>query len=187
MNGRAVWAACWAAFFYSVVAAPATEPGIGQVLDSYRGIPVYDNGPVLARSHGRHFHPNGVYFGKKWQCVEYVKRFYYLALDHVMPDGMGHAKEFFDPAVPHGAVNPRRGLRQFANGGSEWPQPDDLLVYTEGTFGHVAIVTAVSAYYVTVIQQNVEGRVRMLIPVETTEGGVRIGRGAAAPAGWLRK
>src|SRR5688572_10701975 len=71
---------------------------IGKVLDSYRNVPVHDNGLVFFRSYGKHYSADGYYFGQKWQCVEYIKRFYFEAKGHRMPDVMGHAKSFFDQA-----------------------------------------------------------------------------------------
>lgn len=37
----------------------------------------------------------GYYYGYKWQCVEYIKRFYYEAKGHKMPDSYGNAKDFW--------------------------------------------------------------------------------------------
>jgi len=42
---------------------------VGRVLDSYRGVPVYDNGLLFFWSYGRHYAPDGYYYGQKWQCV----------------------------------------------------------------------------------------------------------------------
>lgn len=44
---------------------------IGRVLDSYKGVSVYDNGLLFYRSYGKHYAPDGYYFGQKWQCVEF--------------------------------------------------------------------------------------------------------------------
>ncbi len=49
----------------------------GVVVDSHNGVSVYDHGPIVARSHGRHYAKDGTYFGQRWQCVEYVKRYLY--------------------------------------------------------------------------------------------------------------
>jgi hypothetical protein len=59
---------------------------IGHVLDSYKGVPVYDNGLLFFRSYGKNYAPDGYYFGQKWQCVEFVKRFYFEAKHHKLPD-----------------------------------------------------------------------------------------------------
>ena len=123
---------------------------VGKVLDSYRGVQVYDNGLLFFQSHGRHYSAEGYYCGQKWQCVEFIKRFYYDAKGHKMPDVMGHAKSFFDQSLPHGSLNPRRGLLQYRNGSSEKPRPDDLVVFTDTKFGHVGIVTQVDGNFIPI-------------------------------------
>ncbi len=161
------------------------ESAVGMKLDEFRGVAVYDNGPMIARAHGRHFADDGYYFGQKWQCVEYVKRFFHQAHDHRMPDVWGHAKDFFDDAVPHGQVNPRRGLVQFRNGRAEPPRAGDLVVFTNGYYGHVAIVSAVRSNEVEVIQQNILGRPRDVFLLASGKDRHQVGK-EYAPAGWLR-
>lgn len=160
----------------------------GRTLDAHRGVAVRHNGMLYFRSHGRSHAADGRYLGQKWQCVEYVKRFYEEAHHHRMPDGTGHAKDFFDPAVPHGAPNRRRGMLQFTNGEDAAPRVDDLLVFRTGTYGHVAVISAVEADEVEVIQQNIYGRPRQRFPLGKDDGGRKytIGGGDHAPAGWLR-
>lgn len=155
---------------------------IGMPLDGYNKVLVYYNGFNIAQSHGKHYHTNGYYFGHKWQCVEFVKRYYYVRLNHSMPDGWGHAKDFFDTTLAHGAFNTRRGLYQYVNGWKEDPKPDDLLVFNDGKYGHVAIITEVGEDYVEIIQQNVFLKSRKRVPIS----GGKIGNGPRAPAGWLR-
>ncbi len=100
-----------------------------------------------------------------------------------MPDGMGHAKSFFDATVPHGELNLQRGMLQFANGGQESPEPDDLLVFGGFGFGHVAIVSRVGADDIEVVQQNIFGRPRQTHRLErAADGGYRID----GASGWLR-
>lgn len=164
-------------------ATPKFPPG--SVLDSYRGIPIYENGPSVTVSHGKHYAIDGYYYGQKWQCVEYIKRFYHDAMDHSMPNVWGHAKDFFDPTVPHGEINPQRGLRQYVNGANEPPQVDDLLVFRTGSLGHVAIVSEVSDTEIEVIQQNVRGHPRSRHPLTSENGQYTVGS-SKQPAGWLR-
>ncbi len=185
---RALGLVCVAAWLASC--RPATTQvdagAVGQILDSHRGIPVYENGPEIAVSHGQSRGRGGAYYGKKWQCVEYVKRFYAEVLGHQMPDGWGHAKSFFDEAVPDGGCNRTRGLVQFENGSTTPPRPDDILVFNEGSLGHVAIVTAVGVDSVDVIQQNVPGSTRERFELRD-EGGHFWIRSPYRPAGWLHK
>lgn len=159
---------------------------IGDSLDSYNGVTVFNNGVDFPKSHGKSYsHDSGYYFGKKWQCVEFVKRYYFLRLGHRMPDVYGHAKDFFDKKVAHGKVNKKRALVQYANGGDEKPQPGDLLVF-DGSYGHVAIVTRVGHDKVEVIQQNIFMRPRQSFPLTAGSNSWTIGEDKK-PLGWLRK
>lgn len=159
---------------------------IGDSLDSHNGVVVYSNGANYPKSYGKHYtSDSSYYYGKKWQCVEFVKRYYYDHLHHKMTDGFGHAKDYFNPEVEHGKLNKQRGLLQFYNGRDEKPQPDDLLVYG-GKYGHVAIVTRVSDGEVEVIQQNIFMHPRETFPLIFNNGTYTIGD-KKKPEGWLRK
>lgn len=158
---------------------------VGKVQDSYRGVPVYDNGLLFFRSYGKNYSGDGYYYGQKWQCVEFIKRFYYQAKKHKMPDVMGHAKNFFDEQTPDGGLNSSRGLIQFRNGSGHRPQPDDLVVFTDTQFGHVAIVTKVDADSLEVIQQNILGRPRQSFSLVVSNGHYFV-TAPRIPAGWLR-
>ena len=145
-------------------------------------------GVPYTRSWGRHYAGDGYYYGQKWQCVEFMKRYYHDRLRHSFPDVMGHAAEFFDAGTPHGEVNVRRGLWQFANGGDVPPQVDDVLVWTGNGYGHVAIVTRVANGEVAWIQQNVRAGTRGAATIEVRDGKCSVGEYGVlgAPAGWLR-
>jgi len=136
---------------------------VGEVIDEYRGIPVYYNGSPY-ESQGRHVSPGGYNYGMKWQCVEFVKRYYYNRLKHEMPDTYGHAKDFFNRALRDGDLNPQRNLYQFINGGVFKPEADDIVVYQGDDYGHVAIITEVGEDYLMLIQQNVGIATRHKIP-----------------------
>ena len=156
----------------------------GVELDRYKDVAVYDNGPVVTRSFGRHYSPDGYYWGQKWQCVEFVKRFYDQAKAHRMPDVWGHAKDFFDDTVEQGALNKRRGLIQFRNGEPESPRPDDLVIF-DGAYGHVAIISEVGSNYVDVVQQNIYRKPRERFGLVATNGITRFE--LKKVKGWLRK
>ena len=159
---------------------------VGKVLDSYRGIVVYDNGLLYFRSYGKHYGQNGYYYGQKWQCVEFIKRFFYDAKGHKMPDVMGHAKSFFDDTLSDGALNPRRSLIQYRNGSTEKPRPDDLLVFTDTKYGHVGIVTDTEDATIAIIQQNILFHTRQRLSLVVTNGHYFVTT-PRTPAGWLRK
>jgi surface antigen len=156
----------------------------GVVIDSYKGVAIYDNGPLAIKSHGRHYSATGYYWGQKWQCVEFVKRFFDQAKGHQMPDGWGHAKEFFDPNVAQGGINQRRGLRQFRNGGDVAPAVDDLFVFT-GNYGHVGIVSDVTSNSVEIVQQNIYQKPRQRFEMVATNGVFNVR--SPILLGWLRK
>jgi len=171
---------------------PKETPGIrqdeykaGTKIDAYKGIAVYSNGSNYMSSHGLSYSSDGYYYGYKWQCVEYVKRFYYEKFGHEMPDGAGHAKYFFNPMLEQGELNEQRGLTQYQNGGDMKPHVDDLLVFNDGAYGHVAIISQVENDWVEVIQQNSE-ETRQSYTLQFKDGKYTI-LGEREPAGWLRK
>lgn len=129
---------------------------VGEVMDEFNGIPVYYNGGVQ-HTEGRHLAPDGYNLGLRYQCVEFIKRYYHQRLQHAMPDTMGHAKDFFDHRLKDGETNMARGLVQYLNGGASLPQAEDIIVFAPwvlNRYGHVAIVTRVDAETMEVIQQN---------------------------------
>jgi hypothetical protein len=161
---------------------------VGGVVDQWRGVPVRYNGAPYTRSWGRHHAADGFYYGQKWQCVEFIKRFYHDCLGHTFPNAMGHAAEFFDSRVPHGTLNLRRGLLQYANGGNVPPALDDIMVWTTNGFGHVAIVSKVDYGFIEVVQQNIGIRTRAQLTISVRDGKYHVGGQGrlGAPAGWLR-
>ena len=130
---------------------------IGDEIDDFQGVAVFYNGAVK-NVHGRNISSDGYNLGLKWQCVEYVKRFYYEIFDHKFPNSYGHAIDFFDPTIPNGAFNDKRGLYQFKKIPGEIPKAGDILIFNsdrKNPFGHVAIVTEVGVDGLQYIQQNV--------------------------------
>jgi surface antigen len=129
---------------------------VGQAVDNLDGVLVFHNGGV-AHSSGRNLAPDGYNLGINYQCVEFVKRYYYEHLNHKMPDSYGHAKQFFDPALADGALNTHRDLLQYVNGSEVKPRPGDLLVMGPSAlnrYGHVAIVSEVTGSDIEIVQQN---------------------------------
>ncbi len=129
---------------------------IGQPIDSLNNVLVYYNGGIDNNA-GRSITADNYNIGIKYQCVEFVKRYYLQHLHHKMPDTFGNACDYFDCNVADGELNKRRNLLQFTNGSSSKPQPDDLVVFEGSRFnsyGHVAIITAVHDRQLEIIQQN---------------------------------
>lgn len=129
---------------------------IGDKVDSLNGVFVYYNNTVSNVS-GRNTTEDGYNLGLKYQCVEFVKRYYYEHLNHKMPNSYGHAKDFFVNGLSDGNLVKHRNLHQYTNPSNSKPKPNDLLVYDGTTFnkyGHVAIVSKVTEDEVEIIQQN---------------------------------
>jgi surface antigen len=129
---------------------------VGEKLDSLNSVIVYYNGGV-SNSEGRNVSADGYNIGMKYQCVEFVKRYYYEFLHHKMPDAYGNAKDFFADSIKSGQLNSQRDLLQFTNGDTCKPKVNDLFVFGPSfwnSFGHVAIVSKVADSSVEIIQQN---------------------------------
>lgn len=129
---------------------------VGDPIDSLNGVYVYYNGSV-SNVEGRYSTTDGYNLGLKYQCVEFVKRYYYKHLGHKMPDSWGHAKSFYDDSVKDGNQNKTRNLKQYSNPSTSKPKINDLIIF-DGTrwneYGHVAIVSKVTENSVEIIQQN---------------------------------
>lgn len=162
---------------------------IGDVVDEFNGVKVYYNGYFLNTT-GRNVAPDGYNLGIKYQCVEFVKRYYYEYLHHKMPDSYGNAKDFFDTSLADGSYNPKRDLYQYTNNSKYKPQPNDLVIWNGNSFnpyGHVAIIADTGKYDITIVQQNPGPNApsRELIPYVCYKGKWKIlGTGII---GWLRK
>jgi surface antigen len=160
----------------------------GEPIDSLHGVIVYYNGSVGNVS-GRNVAPDGYNLGLKYQCVEFVKRYYYQQLHHKMPDAYGHAKDFFDVGVGDGKINNKRGLLQFTNNSQSRPSVSDLVVFSatsSNPYGHVAIISAVEQNAIEIIQQNPGqlGSSRQTLGLEYVSGKWRID--SKRILGWLR-
>ncbi|MEY3443769.1 MAG: hypothetical protein RLZZ519_2050 [Bacteroidota bacterium] len=149
-------------FYFSKQVNWNPSHSVGDRLDSLNGVVVYYNGGV-EQTHGRYTTEDGYNVGLRYQCVEFVKRYYLEHYDHKMTNAFGHAKDFFDPNLEDGTLNKARGLRQFKNGSRSRPEEGDLLVWgptTCNAYGHVAIVTKViddkkaDRHEIEYIQQN---------------------------------
>lgn len=127
-----------------------------QPIDNLNGVNVYYNGNVGTVT-GRSIAADGYNLGLKYQCVEFIKRYYYDYYSHKMPDSYGHAKDFYDAAVPDGWMNQKRNLRQFSNGSISRPRTGDILVFAAtrtNKYGHIGIVSKSGKNMIEMIHQN---------------------------------
>jgi surface antigen len=129
---------------------------IGTVIDSLNHVQVFYNGPT-GTIVGRNTTDDGYNLGLKYQCVEFIKRYYYEHYKHKMPNSYGNAIDFFDPNIEDGHMNKARNLLQFKNTSSTKPCVGDILIYSAtlaNQFGHVCIVAQVNDDEIQIIQQN---------------------------------
>ena len=165
--------------------SPDDWPALGEIVYIHQDVPIYSNGEVIYKSHGRHFAQDGYYYGRKWQCVEFIKRFLYDKHSHQMPDPWGHAKQYFDHSISHANINPARNLIQYKNSSTTPPKADDLLVW-DGKYGHVAIVTEVHEDHIIIAQQNIKNAPIARLPLIISNYTYTLGDGSKKPLGWLR-
>lgn len=147
-------------------------PSVGSVIDVYNDVAVYYNGPYYHVA-GRNTTRDGYNLGLKYQCVEYIKRYYYERFNHKMPDSYGHAVDFFDQSkINDVAFNSKRGLFQYWNGNTARPKAEDILVFkTKGDiWGHIGIVSKVTKDQVEMVQQNYGEKSRVTFPLKRVMG-----------------
>lgn len=162
---------------------------VGQQIDSFNNVPVYYNGGVNNVTE-RNLSKDGYNIGLKYQCVEFVKRYYYEYFNHKMPDSYGHAKDFFDHSLQDGDINTKRNLTQYSNPSKSKPKENDLIIFNGhllNRFGHVAIISKVENDYIEIIQQNPGpfGTSRERINLKNEYSKYRISNKRVL--GWLRK
>lgn len=173
----------------SATVEPQRAFKIGDVVDKLNGVEVYYNGSITHVLE-RNVAEDGYNLGLKYQCVEFVKRYYYQKLKHKMPDSYGDAKDFFDKSVPDGGYNAKRDLLQFTNPSKFKPQPDDLVIWKGNPFnpfGHVAIISDTMKYDIHIVQQNPGpgAPARVAVPYVCYKGKWKILE--MGIVGWLRK
>lgn len=141
---------------------------VGTKIDNLNGVDVYFNGKDYTHVTGRNVTNDGYNLGLKFQCVEFVKRYYYQVFNHKMPNAFGHAKDFFDKTLPDKSYNKKRGLMQYRNVREYKPAVHDILVYDRypgNPFGHVAIISYVGEDEIEIVQQNIGLNSRLKIPL----------------------
>ena len=161
----------------------------GKIIDTFNGVDIYYNGRV-ANIQGRNVTSDGYNLGLKYQCVEFVKRYYYEFYNHQMPNSYGNAKDFFSYSISDGDINSDRGLRQFKNPSYARPKIGDLLVFGAtqwNKFGHVAIISKVKNNTIEIAQQNPGSNnpSRKSYSLNSNDGTYSIG--SPYVLGWLRK
>jgi hypothetical protein len=94
----------------------------------------------------------------------------------------GDAHTYFSTAAA-------KGLQSFPNGSPTVPATNDILVFDGDTYGHVAIVTAVTTTQMTIIEQNWSRTGIATLPIQYVNGGYQVGprpNSHYVVLGWLR-
>ena len=178
-------------FIFSALAVNAAEP-FGTDLGEFNGVIVYsncDDDCVECNNYCQDQHYiNGTYIGIKWQCVEYVRRYYHTVYNlDLASKWRGHANTWYDNAAT-------MGLARFANGSLDMPQVGDILV-SEGipdvNVGHIAIIRDISDNSVCTIQQNFSndsGDINRYLTLTVLDGNYTVGGFSSnyPIRGWLR-
>lgn len=167
---------------------PNNSPKVGDIIDSFNGVHVHYNGKAFTNTHGRNLTIDGYNLGLKYQCVEFVKRYFYHTYNHKMPHAGGNAKEFFDKKLGDKAFNQKRGLMQYRNTREYAPKVGDLLIYDSypgNAYGHVAIISKLERDSVEIIQQNMGIKSREMLPLVEFMGYYTVADYYVL--GWLRK
>lgn len=156
----------------------------GTEVGEYNGILAYSNGYNDYVSYEYNY-VDGYNTGMKWQCVEYVNRYYYIIYGMEIRIPGTNAEDYYGTASD-------RGLIAYPNGGATSPQPGDILCSNGGDLGHVAIVREVTDDSIHVIHQNwanTEADNDKPINISVSDGHYTVS--AFSPTypvqGWLRK
>lgn len=128
----------------------------GEKIGEFEGVTVFGNDGSNIRGD----------YGLQFECVEFVNRFYAVRLGHKNMTQLGNADDYF--------WNPgNKALVAYPNGGETPPQKYDILVFdggeNDGDVGHIAIITAVDAKSVSLIQQNAVARKHNLFARDIVE------------------
>ena len=146
-------------------------PACGTVLATFKGTHAYSNGKYTATGYscgGSH------QYGYKYQCPEIVMRHFSTNWGFRW---WGNAKDLLANA-------PKDKTNVYYNGDKAHPPaPGDALVWTKGTYGHVALITAVTSTSVSIIEQNWNGSGKATFGY--SNGFVASRGNGWVPAGWV--
>lgn len=128
---------------YSIVVHE--RKNFGEQTGDFNSVIAYSNGTTGNTSNINNTY-NSYATGMKWQCDEYVNRYYKQVYNQEIRVAGQIANDYYQNAS-------ERGLEAYPNDSSEPPQVGDILVSENGD-GHLAIVREVQANKIFVIQQN---------------------------------
>jgi surface antigen len=119
-----------------VYSSPLFNPvfGSGNILGHVDGVTTYSNGTT-------NYSPTGYY-----QCVEFAKRYCQQVLGLGGYNLTGNANQWFPTAS-------QRGLTAYANG-TTLPKAGDVITFSGGPYGHIAVIYKVTSTAVSIAHQN---------------------------------
>lgn len=166
-----------------VVSQAWTAEPCGKVLATYDGTDAKSNGTDTGT--GNSCGGTGTY-GLQYQCVELVMRHWKT---HWNIRFYGNAKDLLAHAksASYYASGSPTDVEVWNNGDAAHPpKAGDMLVWTTGTYGHVALITAVTSTNVSIIEQNVSGVTPQGKYTLGYNGTTVAGRWSQpGPAGWI--
>jgi hypothetical protein len=127
---------------------------------SVRSDPIYgvtDNGVVayfkISQYDLADHHLDGLPTGKKWQCVEFVRR-YYMQIHRLTFPSVADAYEMMKLTefIDMDTQQPRPCT--FYSPTESTPQKDDILILEHEEYGHTAIIVAVQGKRIRIAEQN---------------------------------
>lgn len=121
----------------------------------------------------------------EYQCVEFAKRFYRKAFGVVINQAVGSAKNFY---IEFKERNLKRfGLVKISNGGEIKPVPGDMVIFSGGSYGHVAIFCNITKEGdAKIIEQNYDQK-KCFRDLSYSEDSYTLEGTEAYPVlGWLR-
>lgn len=158
----------------------------GTLVGAYNGVNCYSNG-FSGNVSNEYNYVNGTNTGMKWQCVEFVNRYYLMYYNQNIRVAGHNAIDYYPNASAH-------GLNPYPNNGTNSPQVGDVLCFSGNTYGHVALIREIGSNYLKVIQQNVTNSasdINYNVTMTYNNGqynvsGASIGSGYSCQ-GWLRR
>jgi len=160
------------------------KQAFGSPIDKYNGVAVYYSGNGGKTKH-RNLSNDGYNFGLKYECTEFVIRYYYVHFNHKMPVSYGNAKDFYNKDIKDGQRNLQRNLIQYSNPSNTKPKVDDLIILPSNKFnhfGHVAIISKVTNNEIEVVQQNMGFSTRATFALVVTNNKWKV---TGNPFGWV--
>lgn len=118
---------------------------------------VTDNGVVsyceISKYNLSDHHFDGLPTGKKWQCVEFVRR-YYMQIHRLTFRSVANAYEMMKLTEFIDIDTQQSHPCTFHFPANSTPQKDDILLLEYEKYGHVAIVVAVEGSNIRIVEQN---------------------------------